>query len=58
VIGLTFAVLGLGVMAACVGEVIHDRHMLPARLRVPLPVAMTVAWLLVWIVVAEAVWSR
>jgi hypothetical protein len=58
VIGLTFAVLGQAVMAACVGVVIRDRHMLPRRLRVPLPVAMTVVWLLVWIVVAEAVWHR
>ena len=53
-IGLTFAVLCLGVTAACVGEVIRDRHMLPHRLRVPLPAAMTVLWLVAW--TAVAVW--
>jgi len=58
VIALTFAVLCLGVMAAWVGEVIRDRHMLPHRLRVPLPAAMTVLWLAAWTVVAVDVWHR
>jgi len=58
VIDLTFVVLCLGVMAGCIGVVIRDRHMLPHRLRVPLPVAMTVLWLAAWTVVAVDVWHR
>ena len=57
-IGLTFAVLCLGVMAGCLGVVIRDRHMLPRRLRVLPPVAMTVLWLAAWTVVAVDVWHR
>jgi len=54
VIGLTFAVLCLGVTAGCLGVVIRDRHMLPPRIRVPLVSAMTVLWLVAW--TAVAVW--